>query len=336
MSIFSIRDISLINAQINHIFMTLSSGRTITVLIFSTSIMKEIYLAPIEYYDPNMIIVLRSNRKDDISQLENEIYDSVKDQIPCNKITEYYVDTHDFDDMMGTLLEVKKKLRSSIKDRLEIFINISSGTNEYAAAGTLVAMTNPVDIVFNVMIEDSGLDKDELKEMFTEREHVISDPSIMTQIDKADPDEKFVALLSVLEEMHRTSIYTPYPKIVQALKECGGWYHNIDAKSGNKSTPLEQREKENLIRRYIEIAEENGWIKRREGSRQVIDILPKGKAYLEVCREKEMPELMCCNAMTYYESTTFDMAPVRKKRKAKDALIVEHNGKSYRFTLSVR
>lgn len=295
--------------------------------------MKEVYLAPIEHYDPNMIIVLLSNRKDEQSLLENEIYLSAKDKIQCNKITEYSLDTHNFDAIAGTLIEIKKNLRRSIKDDLDIFINISSGTNEYAAAGMFAAMTPPTDIAFNVIIEDNGLSRDEMNAFFRDREHTISKPSVMTQIDKADPDEEFVALLTILKQMLSASKYTKYSSIIDALKEHGAWSYCPEKKSSSMRTDLRTKEEMYLKRHYLDIAIRNGWIEKNSSSR--LSITAKGESYLAVCREKEMSSMVFCCAEPTDEYRSCNMASVRK-RKGKDALVVEHNGKSYRFTLSMK
>ncbi len=305
----------------------MSSGRRESVMIFCASAVKDLYLAPVEYYGPDLVHVFVSDRDDNVSALEREVYGNCKKEIGCKKLVEHPIDTRDYEGILASIIEIKKDLSGTYGEDLDIFINISSGTPEFSAAAMFAAMLPEPAIAFRVDTE-SDLSKEELEDIAGRISGSVrvSEPARVTGLKNDDPEEEMIIFLSIVRELLRETRYPKFRTMIELLKDDDAWSYDPSRKSGRGRTSLEDREERYLKRHYIEPALKNGWLEKLEGRR--IGLTEQGMAYLSVYGEAtvEAPSVCCSLA-----------APVLRDvcEPEENVVAIERGGRTYRFRIGL-
>ena len=305
----------------------MSSGRRESVMIFCASAVKDLYLAPVEHYGPDLVHVFVSDRDDNVSALEREVYGNCKKEIGCKKLVEHPIDTRDYEGILASIIEIKKELSGTYGEDLDIFINISSGTPEFSAAAMFAAMLPEPAIAFRVDTE-SDLSKEELEDIAGRISGSVrvSEPARVTGLKNDDPEEEMIIFLSIVRELLRETRYPKFRTMIELLKDDDAWSYDPSRKSGRGRTSLEDREERYLKRHYIEPALKNGWLEKLEGRR--IGLTEQGMAYLSVYGEAtvEAPSVCCSLA-----------APVLRDvcEPEENVVAIERGGRTYRFRIGL-
>lgn len=305
----------------------MSSGRRESVMIFCASAVKDLYLAPVEHYGPDLVHVFVSDRGDNVSALEREVYGNCKKEIGCKKLVEHPIDTRDYEGILASIIEIKKELSGTYGEDLDIFINISSGTPEFSAAAMFAAMLPEPAIAFRVDTE-SDLSKEELEDIAGRISGSVrvSEPARVTGLKNDDPEEEMIIFLSIVRELLRETRYPKFRTMIELLKDDDAWSYDPSRKSGRGRTSLEDREERYLKRHYIEPALKNGWLEKLEGRR--IGLTEQGMAYLSVYGEAtvEAPSICCSLA-----------APVLHDvcEPEENVVSIERGGRTYRFRIGL-
>lgn len=305
----------------------MSSGRRESVMIFCASAVKDLYLAPVEHYGPDLVHVFVSDRGDNVSALEREVYGNCKKEIGCKKLVEHPIDTRDYEGILASIIEIKKELSGTYGEDLDIFINISSGTPEFSAAAMFAAMLPEPAIAFRVDTE-SDLSKEELEDIAGRISGSVrvSEPARVTGLKNDDPEEEMIIFLSIVRELLRETRYPKFRTMIELLKDDDAWSYDPSRKSGRGRTSLEDREERYLKRHYIEPALKNGWLEKLEGRR--IGLTEQGMAYLSVYGEAtvEAPSICCSLA-----------APVLRDvcEPEENVVSIERGGRTYRFRIGL-
>ena len=305
----------------------MSSGRRESVMIFCASAVKDLYLAPVEHYGPDLVHVFVSDRGDNVSALEREVYGNCKKEIGCKKLVEHPIDTRDYEGILASIIEIKKELSGTYGEDLDIFINISSGTPEFSAAAMFAAMLPEPAIAFRVDTE-SDLSKEELEDIAGRISGSVrvSEPARVTGLKNDDPEEEMIIFLSIVRELLRETRYPKFRTMIELLKDDDAWSYDPSRKSGRGRTSLEDREERYLKRHYIEPALKNGWLEKLEGRR--IGLTEQGMAYLSVYGEAtvEAPSVCCSLA-----------APVLRDvcEPEENVVAIERGGRTYRFRIGL-
>jgi len=272
----------------------MSSGRRETVMLFSISPLSKLYLEPVVHYEPDQVHVFIGNGDDAVSALARDVYGRCKGDMACEKVTEHPVDDSNYNDVLGSIIEVINGLRRKYGDDLDIFINISSGTPEFSAAGMFASMVSKSSRAFKVDA-GFGMTAEELSDIAgaLEGSMKVSDPELVTGLRNDSPDDEMVTFLGVVAGLLRESKYPKYRAIIERLKDVGAWSYDPQRKSGSGKTPLEEKEERYLKRHYIAVAVENGWLERP--TERTMRITDSGKAYISVFTPER--ERVCFNAM---------------------------------------
>ena len=305
----------------------MSSGRRESVMIFCASAVKDLYLAPVEHYGPDLVHVFVSDRGDNVSALEREVYGNCKKEIGCKKLVEHPIDTRDYEGILASIIEIKKELSGTYGEDLDIFINISSGTPEFSAAAMFAAMLPEPAIAFRVDTE-SDLSKEELEDIAGRISSSVrvSEPARVTGLKNDDPEEEMIIFLSIVRELLRETRYPKFRTMIELLKDDDAWSYDPSRKSGRGRTSLEDREERYLKRHYIEPALKNGWLEKLDGRR--IGLTEQGMAYLSVYGEAtvEAPSVCCSCA-----------PPVLRDicEPEENVVAIERGGRTYRFRIGL-
>ncbi len=262
-------------------------------MIACVSALNKLYLAPIEYYEPDVVHLFISNRDDPVSSLEKEIYKNSKKDIICGRIVEHIIDTSDYEEVLGSIIDIKKALHQEFGPDLDIFINISSGTPEFSAAGMFASMLPQPAIAFRTEFR-SSLSSEELLKIAEQVSGSleVSEPDRVTGLKNDEPEDEMIAFLTVVSNILEGTKYPKYRAIIDGLKEIDAWSYDPDRKSGYGRTSLAERGERYLKRHYIAVALENGWIERP--SPNTMRITDAGRAYVSVYRPAVYRDAQIC------------------------------------------
>ncbi len=259
----------------------MSSGRRESVMLFCISPISKMYLEPIAHYEPDIIHVFIGNREDAVSTISREIYRCSKDDIVCKKIVEHQVDDSNYNELLAGIIDTLNGLNQEYGKDMDVFINISSGTPEFSAAGMFASMLPLSAIAFKVDVQ-YGLQESELSDLAgrLNASASISEPERVTGLKNDSPDDEMVVFLRIVNDLLNETRYPKYRKMIDRLKQADAWSYDPDRKSGYGRTSLEEKEERYLKRHYIAIALENGWLERP--SDRTLRLTDSGSAYISV------------------------------------------------------
>lgn len=338
----------------------MASGRRQSVLIFCISPLKELYLDPIEHYDPDMIYVFRSSRENAFAKISNEIYSTTK--IECNSIREVVTDTSDYGSILAEILDIREQLHKKYDDDLDIYLNISSGTHEFAAAASFASMLKKNMIAFSIDVDDYGVKISEIRDFIERLSPELNFPEKIMMGDYNEPDKEMVTFLSILRDLALETKYPKHSDIIDLLKMSGAWMHNPKKKSGRGRTPIEKREEMYLARHYFQPAIDNEWIR---DSKKKIELTEKGMTILRVFDvqrrlESDTMILKSCtkaetryNCMEHRRMDSFDdmevfdnltkessmknecISNINRESENENIIEINRKGKKYRFRVDM-
>lgn len=274
-------------------------------MIFCISTISRLYLEPIDHYEPDSIHIFIGNGKDAVSNVTRKVYESSKGSITCKNITEHRIDTSDYNIVLGEIIELINDLYQRYGKDLDVFINISSGTPEFSAAGMFASMLPQSAIAFRVDSECS-MSPEELSEIMNRLNDSVklSEPERVTGLKNDRPDDEMVVFLKVVSDILKETKYPKYRTIIERLKEEDSWSYDPDKKTGYGRTSLQEKEERYLKRHYIAIALENGWLERP--SPNTMRLTDSGRAYISVYGSESIDRDACICANRY------ESAPLRK------------------------
>lgn len=253
----------------------MSSGKRQSVIICGVSEYQEVSFDPIDYYRPDSLYVFVHDRKtDDNIDIEYVGPGETDTGYRPKDVHIEKCDTHDFEYMMSKMSEIIGELKEQYNDLLDIYINITSGTHEFAAAGVLSAMTNnDIAVAFRVDVEKDPKGR-----------CIVSDPIKVTSLNNSVPDKEMIVFLDILDSRLKECRTVCFREIIRDLKESGQWSYDPKRKSNYGKDTLEHKEITYLSRHYIKYALDCGWITRP--SKYRIQMTAAGRSVLNVHSER--------------------------------------------------
>ncbi len=338
----------------------MSSGKRISVLVFCISPVKELYLGPVEHYEPDLIFALVDPGDGNTEKFQRDQYASLKKEFKCRDINDLSVDTRDYNEVLATLVDLKKSLNSQFGDRLDLFMNISSGTNEYAAAAMFASMLPEPSTAFRVDVSDSRLSYETISGISGTLSDSLdfSEPEKYPVHTQQNPDEEMAAFLSIMKTLLTVSRSPRRSDVIEQLKAAGFWSYDPQRKTNSGRSDLDDKENMYLKRHYIDPAVKNGWLECP--CRNVFRLTELGRSYISIYGEsgsiaKETQEdiLYSCEAPPRLESDNsyledydetekfseepqelLSIDPVRPAN-SDSTVSFEHKGHVYRFRISM-
>ena len=212
-------------------------------MIFCISPISKVYIEPIDHYEPDVVHVFIGNGKDAVSSVARDVYNASKENITCKRIVEHKIDTSDYNEVLGEIIEIMNDLHKKYGKDLDIFINISSGTPEFSAAGMFASMLPQSAIAFKVDA-DYSLSPEELSKMADalNSSASVSEPEMVTGLKNDRPDDEMIIFLRIVDDILKDSKYPKYRIIIERLKDADAWSYDPDKKSGYGRTSLQDRE----------------------------------------------------------------------------------------------
>jgi len=174
-------------------------------------------------------------------------------------IIEVTAEVYDFKKMLATILSI---LDEETSKGNEVFINISSGPPEYAAAATIASMMVPGVRPFTVRTKAWQISgEDRLRDLYYQdgvpigQSRSVFDPEDLPIFHIAMPDRHLVEGLRILDAKIKGKRSTSYASVISELRGAGLWRDDAGAK-------VTQSDKMYYLRNYLEPWIANGWVER--------------------------------------------------------------------------
>lgn len=161
--------------------------------------------------------------------------------------------------------------------KCDVFINISTGTNVFASAATMISMIHPNMHIFTVDCLESNIDPEKLKTiLFNENNPTglaisVSEPSLVNTYESNPPEKYLVLGLRILKEHMLKDPYPPSKEIISELREKQIWLREKPSPSDGVF----------YLRDFVDKWVENGWVEKGQ-LRNRYSITEKGEMILNI------------------------------------------------------
>lgn len=211
----------------------MESGRRERIMISCVTFETVKITDPIKFYDPTKVHLIHYVRdpSSEKGKIYTEFYDRVCEIIKENaaapiEIIEHIEKVNDFTAMLRAVLQIIEKERSN-EEPSDIFVNISAGTSEFAAAAAIASMMMPGTIPFSVRTIEYKVKN--VKDTFYEngkpigQSRSVKDPKCLPKYTMPIPDRNLVLGLRILDDMNTKKRLPKGPDMIKILKEKDLW-----------------------------------------------------------------------------------------------------------------
>ena len=240
----------------------------IACVTFETSKVVE----PALYYEINKAHIIHYVK--DPESESGRIYDSFRRRV-CERLSsesprEVEIEEHnervsDFSVMLRTVLSIIQSENRG-EEGCEIYVNISSGSPEYAAAATVASMMVPGTIPFSVGTKEYTVSNDRIRDVYFVDDQPVGmtkstyPPRTMPIYAIDIPEEHLVRGLRILGERIEAKQSITSGGMVAALKDAGLWYRDTESDDPDRRANQRQTEAVYYQRDFIAKWVRNGWI----------------------------------------------------------------------------
>lgn len=250
----------------------LPSGRKKRIMVACVTFETSKVVEPALYYEINKAHIIHYVKDPDSES--GKIYDSFRRRV-CERlesespreveIVEHNERVSDFSVMLRTVLSIIQ-MENSGEEGCEIYVNISSGSPEYAAAATVASMMVPGTIPFSVNTKEYTVSTDRIRDVYFVDDQPVGmtkttyPPRIMPIYAINIPEEHLVRGLRILGHRNEAKLSVTSGRMVEALKEAGLWYRDTESDDPDRKANQRQTEAVYYQRDFISKWLKNGWI----------------------------------------------------------------------------
>ena len=260
----------------------MSSGKKERVVISCVTFETVKITDPISFYDAtkaHLIHYIREDLDKSRAQIFTDFYNKVCETIRQNGkdvvIEEHNEVVSDFSKMLMTILKIIDSEKK--KGDCDLYVNISAGSSEYAAAATIASMMSKDVIPFSVGTKSFTISSDEdiRKVYYVDDEPVgltseTREPKVLPVYAIDRPPEYLVKGLRVLDKEICNKRSTSSSKIVPLLIEEEVWLRDVNNESEKQSFAVNYRR--DFMSKWMEL----GWVEKDELRKKDI-ITEKGR-----------------------------------------------------------
>ena len=270
----------------------MASGRKKRIMIACVTFETTKVTDPIEYYEINKAHIIHYVK--DPAQTDN-IYDSfyqrvleiIEENSPRKVETvEHNEKVSDFTVMLRTVLSIIRKEIQDNNGECEIYVNISSGTSEYAAASAIASMMVPGTIPFSVGSKEYTVDKERIRDTYFIDDKPVGltkltyDPRTLPSYRIDIPDRHLVRGLRVLNSRNERNESTTSGHMIDALYEKGIRIRHTAPDKHNRKYSQRATEAVYYQRDFINKWVANGWIVKEELRNRYV-LTPEGRNIID-------------------------------------------------------
>lgn len=240
-------------------------------------------LEPARFYDVDRIFLLcdnsENNRLHEVRQrIMEEIFQQSKD-LPKRV---FPVDIHDCYAMMKVL----RSILPEDDDGRELYINMSSGTPEFAVAVMSMCRRTEKVTAFTVRTESYTFHTDDVRGILFKHGHPIwiskevSDPTKVMMLELDGTRKDLIECLRIMRDLNTGERNLSFADIIEKLKDAHRWNYEPDRRRGK--TDDAQKERMYFKRNFLTPLEDLGWIKEDRVVKNRFRITPEGQIVLDV------------------------------------------------------
>lgn len=250
----------------------MASGRKERVVISCVTFETVKISDPIRYYDATRAHLIHYIRKDldpSRTQVYREFFDKVKENIDSNgrdvEIVEHNEVVSDFSKMLKMILWIIDTEQK--KGDCDIFVNISAGSSEYAAAATIASMMSRNVTPFTVGTKNFTISSDEdIRKMYYVGDTPMGltrstrEPKVLPVYEIDRPPEHLVKGLRVLKNEIDGKRSTSSTKMGPLLVENDVWLRDVKGGKVKKNQSFAVNYHRDFMKKWMDL----GWVEKDE------------------------------------------------------------------------
>lgn len=261
-----------------------------TVAVISCTTFETVKVSdPILFYKADRAHIIYTSQ----DNASGTFYESLVDDIERQVLLKRKVDIIRHNSVVyryGIMLkEVNDIIRHEIEqygESVDIYVNISSGSAEYAAAAMYACMMHPQAMPFTVRVKEHNIPIEKYRELMEEGAPFgdaksVFDPKMVETFRIRPPKEELIRYLAFFDSIEDR----PYSNrsIMEMMEHAGVWeYTPRDGKEKNRNSPTMM-----FRRNVLEPLTERGWITRGR-SKNRWSVTPSGRAILDIFCDDDM------------------------------------------------
>ena len=239
-------------------------------------------IQPIEYVGAEKVYMLHWSRPGTVyCKFYDEVVRELKEK-GLSQLVDVNVEVYRFNNVLEKLISIMVEER---EDGNDVYINISAGTMEFAAAATIASMMVEGVKPFTVHVKEYTIAGDEAirQAFFIDSKPVgqakaVFDPVQLPTFPIDMPPRDLVVGLRILRGRKEGKKNTKYGEMIKALTDAGVW----DYKPERPKKDLEQAKKMYYSRHFIDGWIRQGWVNGKDGRGKQLGITESGKNVIEV------------------------------------------------------
>ena len=264
------------------------SGKKITTVISCTTFETVKVSDPIVYYEADRAHIIYMSRDDERGKFYEDLIADIEEQVSAKRDVKFFphnCKVHVYGEMLKVVNDLIKQEKEEFGTFVDIFVNISSGSAEYAAAAMCACMMNPGVIPFTVRVTEHNIPVKKFRELIGEDApfgdaKAVDKPKMIETFNMEPPKEELVSYLaffaSIEDEPHTNT------SIARMMAEADIWRYNPkDGKEKGKNASSMQ-----FRRNVLEPLIEKGWITNGR-SKNRWTVTASGKAILDIFCDPE-------------------------------------------------
>ncbi len=225
---------------------------------------------PVKYYGCDKVYVIHyikdgAEKGNVFRDFYDRVVEILEEENPGIEIEEVHGSMNMFDNMLATVTRIIETEQALWKGNCKIYVNISSGSPEYAAAGAIAAMM--AENVTPVSVKSKSYSvgtTEEIKEVYYRDGKPVGltsetyEPQKLPVYAIPKPEEHLVRGLRVLCEAQRNRRRSKSSDIVPVLKEKGIWYMEDTKRNPKQSDAV--RYHRMFVKKWLE----KGWVEYKQ------------------------------------------------------------------------
>ena len=226
-----------------------------------------------------------SDKKDYYESVVNEIEKAVNEKRDV-KVIRHNSTVYKFSIMLRLINDMIKQEKEEFGEFVDIYVNISSGTSEFAAAAMCACMMNRGCIPFSVAVKDHTILFDKFLEMASHEGRPIGDaltvhnPRMIETFNFEPPDEELIRYLLFFDSLGGR----PYTKsnLIKLAETNDVWiYSPTKTKNPGRNAATQQFNRDVMFPLI-----DKGWLRNGSSKNRWI-VTPSGRAILDIFTDED-------------------------------------------------
>ena len=261
------------------------SGRKKRIMVACVTFETVKVTDPVEYYEINKVHIIHylkegAAKAGTYAAFYDRVVEIIDDYSRDVEVVEHNERVSDFGVMLRTVLSIIQSEKAEDPD-CEIYINVSSGSPEYAAASAIAAMMEEGTIPFSVGVREYTVSDDMIEDLYYMEGKPVGlckatyEPRALPTYVIDIPPEYLVRGLRILAERNAAKLPVSSRHMVEALKSAGLWFRDTE-RSDVPPSKVKQVEAVYYQRDFTYRWSTLGWVTRDEHGRKFI-LTPLGQ-----------------------------------------------------------